>query len=192
MIIHNLRLAELRHMVLFLFGHTACKCSCRCDFYLHIALVAHREDSGIRIHSRDLSSVKDLVSVRHLLCHMSGDITHCKLRLRVQRDLHGVFICLDRLIVFPGDRKSVKSTGTSIYGKAERVGSGLSVFFHRDLCRPPILRSFCLADRNGSPSCQAFRLLNLWDHRISVLILSYIDAIACDLRCELGSPGETC
>ena len=57
---------------------------------------------------------------------MSGNITGLPLCLRLQRDLHSVFIRLDRLIFFPGDRKSVKSTGTSIYSKAERV----------DICLP--------------------------------------------------------
>ena len=192
MMVHNLRLAELCHMELLLLRHAARKSTCRCDLHSHIALILHSENSRILIHRRDIRTGEDLIRVSHRRCHMTGNITGLPLRLRLQRDLHGVFIRLDRLIVFPGDRKSVKSTGTAIYSKAERVGSGLSVFFHRDLCRPPILRSFCLADRNGSPSCQAFRILNLWDHRISVLILSYIDAIACDLRCELGSPGETC
>ena len=192
MIIHYLRLAELRHMEFLLLRHAARKSTCRCDLHSHIALILHSEDSRILIHRRNIRTGKDLIRVSQRRCHMSGNITGLPLRLRLQRDLHGVFIRLDRLIVFPGDRKSVKSTGTSIYGKAERVNICLSIFFHRDLCRPLILRSFCLTDRNGSPSCQAFRLLNLWDHRISVLILSYIDAIACDLRCELGSPGETC
>ena len=192
MIIHNLRLAELRHMEFLLLRHAARKSTCRCDLHSHIALILHCENSCILIHRRDIHAGEDLIRVSQRRCHMSGNITGLPLRLRLQRDLHGVFIRLNRLLFFPGDRKSVKSTGTAIYGKAERVNPGLSVFFHRNLCRPLILRSFCLADRNSSPSCQAFRILNLWDHRISVLILSYIDAIACDLRCELGSPGDTC
>ena len=192
MMVHNLRLAELRHMEFLLLRHAARKSTCHRDLHFHIALILHSEDSRILIHRRNIRTGENLIRVSQRRCHMSSNITGPPLCLRLQRDLHGVFIRLDRLIFFPGDRKSVKSTGTAIYGKAERVDPGLSVFFHRDLCCPLILGSFCLTDRNASPSCQAFRILKLWDHRISVLILSYIDAIACDLRCELGSPGETC
>ena len=192
MIIHNLRLAELRHMEFLLLRHAARKSTCRCDLHSHIALILHSEDTRILIHRRDIRAGEDLIRVSQRRCHMSGNITGLPLRLRVQRNLHGVFIRLDRLIFVSGDHQLFKSTGAAVNSKAECIDICLSIFFHRDRRRPLIPGGFCLADHSVSASCETYRTQNLRDHRLAVLIFRNIDPVIFDFRRKLGSPGETC